>query len=120
MSKARKSAVAAAVERSIEATALRPDVAIAAEMASTVAPQLTKAVMATPEMQFATNKEPWFQSYVIVGSLVTLVAGSYGLVLDFTDGTLPTVADLTPQLAGIFGAGVALYGRWFATKPIGG
>ncbi len=67
----------------------------------------------------ATNNEPWFQSRVTLGAIVTLVGGVYQLVLDFTDGTMPTADSLTAQLGIIAGAAVVLYGRWVARKPIG-
>jgi hypothetical protein len=119
MTKSRKRSVAAAVERAVEDAARRPDVPIADGLAEVAAGKIADAVMATPEVKFATDREPWFQSYVTLGSLVALVGGSYGLGYDFFDGSIPTPSELTAHLPGVFGPLLALYGRWFATKPLG-
>lgn len=61
MSKTRKAAVAAAVERSIEQTAVRPDVYIANDSARVVAEQLTPAILrqaVEPVLQRLANDEP--------------------------------------------------------------
>lgn len=54
-----------------------------------------------------------------MGWLVLSAAGTYGLVLDFLDGTLPTAESLTAQVVVIAGAALTLYGRWAAKKPLG-
>ena len=119
MTKSRKRSVAAAIERAVEDAARRPDVPIADGLAEVAAVKIADAVMASPEVKFATNGEPWFQSYVTLGSLVALVGGCYGLGYDFLDGSIPTPSELTAHLPGVFGPLLALYGRWFATKPVG-
>ena len=119
MTKSRKRSVATAVERAVEGAARRPDVPIADGLAEVAAAKIANAVMAAPEVKFATNGEPWFQSYVTLGSLVALVGGCYGLGYDFLDGSIPTPSELTAHLPGVFGPLLALYGRWFATKPVG-
>jgi predicted cupin superfamily sugar epimerase len=119
MTKSRKRTVVTAVERAIEDAARRPDVPIADGLAEVTAVKLADAVMATPEVNFAVNGEPWFQSYVTLGSLVALVGGCYGLGYDFLDGSIPTPSELTAHLPGVFGPLLALYGRWFALKPVG-
>jgi hypothetical protein len=72
-----------------------------------------------PEIISATNNEPWFASRVTIGALAGLVGGSYGLVLDVLDGTLPTPESVTAQVVVIGGAALTLYGRWAARRPIG-
>ena len=119
MTKSRKDSVAAAVERAVEDAARRPDLPIADGLAEVAAVKIADAVMATPEVKFAVNGEPWFQSYVTLGSLVALVGGCYGLGYDFLDGSIPMPSELTAHLPGVFGPLLALYGRWFATKPGG-
>lgn len=119
MTNSRKRSVAAAVERAVGDAARRPDVPIADGLAEVAAVKIAGAVMAAPELKFATNGEPWYQSYVTLGSLVALVGGCYGLGYDFLDGSIPTPPELTAHLPGVFGPLLALYGRWFATKPVG-
>jgi hypothetical protein len=120
MTKSRKRSVAAAVERAVEDAARRPDVPIADELVDVTSVKIAGAVLSAPEMKFATNGEPWFQSYVTLGSLVALVGACYGLGYDFLDGSIPTPSELTTHLPGVLGPLLALYGRWFATKPLGG
>lgn len=119
MTKSRKQSVTAAIERAVENAARRPDVPIADGLTEVTAVKIATAVMAAPEVKFATNGEPWFQSYVTLGSLVALVGGLYGLSYDFLDGSIPMPSELTAHLPGVFGPLLALYGRWFATKPVG-
>jgi len=115
----RQQRLAAAVESSIETAALRRDVPIDDDVAGIVAEKVAPAVLASPELQHAMNAEPWIQSRVTIGAVVAIIAGGYGLALDFTDGTLPTVDALVSQLGTIGGAAMVLYGRWVATKPLG-
>jgi hypothetical protein len=119
MTKSRKRSVAAAVERAVEDAARLPDVPIGDGLAEVAAVKIAAAVMAAPEVKFPADGEPWFQSYVTLGSLVAMVGGVYGLGYDFLDGTIPTPSELTAHLPGVFGPLLALYGRWFATKPVG-
>ncbi len=79
---------------------------------------ITKEVAAVAVNQ--ANLEPWYQSRVTIGALITLVSGLYALGLDFADGTPPAVDSLTAQLGAIVGAATVLYGRWIARKPLGG
>jgi hypothetical protein len=123
MTKSRKRTVATAVERAIEDAARQPDLPIADGLAGVAAVKIAGAVMAAPELKFATNGEPWFQSYVTLGSHVALVGGCYGLRYDFLNGTIPTPSELTAHLPGVFGPLLALYlllsgrsTRWLAPR----
>lgn len=65
-----------------------------------------------------TNSEPWFQSRVTLGSVASVMGAVTALLNMFATG------DFDPVIAGgaiatLLGAGVALYGRWFAKKAIG-
>ncbi|MDR6759406.1 hypothetical protein J2Y48_004722 [Mycoplana sp. BE70] len=62
----------------------------------------------------------WATAKLTIGALAALVGGSYALVLDFADGSLPTPDSFTAQIAVIGGAALTLYGRWVARRPIGG
>jgi len=108
-----KSKMAAAVISTIA----NPDVPAKSGAAGPIIDAAFKSV--GPEIINATNAEPFYQSRVTIGAIMTLIGGSYSLVLDFMDGVPPGVDDLTGQLTAIVGAGVVLYGRWVATKPLG-
>ncbi len=99
------------------ATIANPDVPAKSDAAAPIIDAAFKAVGA--EIINATNAEPFYQSRVTIGAIMTLMGGSYSLVLDFMDGVPPGVDDLTGQLTAIIGAAVVLYGRWVATKPFG-
>ncbi|MFM9859108.1 hypothetical protein RUR49_11550, partial [Pseudoxanthobacter sp. M-2] len=75
----------AAIERAVEAAERPPDVPIAGGLVEVAAVKFADAVMGAPAVKFATNGEPWFQSYVTLGSLLALVGGCYGLGYDFLD-----------------------------------
>jgi hypothetical protein len=74
-----------------------------------------------PVVVNATNKELWYQSRVIVGTAVSLIAiGARfaGVQMDVMDQN--TITDLVLQLASVIGGAYALYGRMKAgLKPIG-
>jgi hypothetical protein len=99
------------------ATIAKPDVPAKSGAAGPIIDAAIKSV--GPEIISATNSEPFYQSRVTIGAIMTLIGGSYALVLDFMDGVPPGVDDLTGQLTAIIGAGVVLYGRWAAKRPIG-
>lgn len=123
MSKARKSAVAAAVERSIEQSARRPDVAIANDNARDVAAQLTPAIMrqvVEPVLEHAGNNEPWYRSRVTWGAIISTaipLLGALGIAVDWIDPD--EAAALGVALGTAIGGAVTLYGRWKATRPLG-
>ena len=65
-----------------------------------------------------TNNEPWIQSRVTLGAL----GGTFGAVAVilnmFATGDVDVV-QLSGALATLIGAGVTLWGRWAAKKPLG-
>ena len=70
-----------------------------------------------PVLEHESNQEPWYQSRVTLGSIGTIVTSAFGIVAlcraGVTDGEL-----YAAPIAAAVGAGVALYGRWRATRPI--
>lgn len=85
--------------------------------AAQIATDVTNEVAAVVVNQ--ANLEPWYQSRVTLGALITLVSGTYALGLDCFDGSPPSPDSLTAQLGAIVGAATVLYGRWFARRPLG-
>lgn len=83
---------------------------------------ITSKVMSevAPIVAHATNNEPWWQSRVTLGALMAAVAGVLGIFgYAFPEETQGKVMDLVIALGPIIGAGLALYGRWAAKKPLG-
>jgi hypothetical protein len=123
MSKTRKAAVAAAVVKSIEQTARRPDVAIANDNAREVAEQLTPAIMrqaVEPVLEHLANAEPWYQSRVTWGAIISTAVpllGAVGIAVDWIDPD--EAAALGVALGTVIGGALTLYGRWKAKRPLG-
>lgn len=78
-----------------------------------------------PRMKHITNQEPWYQSRVTWGSLVSIAAGALGLIgyaewderrqLELVEQIMALVPVVGPILGGVF----SLIGRWVSTKPLG-
>lgn len=85
--------------------------------APAVAKEIAKDL--APVIEFKTNNEPWFQSYVTLGSFGGIL-GSLGVIISMIAD--PSTFEPTlfgGAVAGIVGPLVALYGRWKAKRPIG-
>lgn len=68
---------------------------------------------------FLSNNEPWWQSWVTVGSIAPILAGMFSEVALIKSGVWDAelhAAAIVPVIGGF----TALYGRWIARKPIGG
>lgn len=94
------------------ATAATPadNAIITASVASSVAPLIANA----------TNSEPWYQSHVTIGAIVSIVIPVLSLV--GIKANVITADQLTAIItaAGVLVGGlVTLYGRWVAKKPLG-
>lgn len=86
-----------------------------------VAP-VTKAVAdkVVPAVLHATNNEPWYQSRVTWGAIVSIATGVLGALGVATDWIDPDqVIALGLGFGSVAGGLVTLYGRWKARKPIG-
>jgi hypothetical protein len=79
----------------------------------------------TPRLRHVTNQEPWYQSRVTWGSLISIAAGVLGIIgyaewderqqAERVDQIMALVPVVMPILGGVF----SLIGRWFSTKPLG-
>lgn len=80
----------------------------------------TATVKAGPVIKNQTNDEPWYQSRVTLSAILAIVSGllaAFGYALpDELQGQLLEIAVAAgPVIAGVG----AIYGRWFAKKPLG-
>lgn len=91
------------------------------QVSNSEAPAVTREIVKdlAPQIEFKTNNEPWFQSYVTLGSLGTVITSIGFIISDLSNGGGIDTATMGQSIAVILGAAVALYGRWIAKKPIG-
>lgn len=74
----------------------------------------------TPIILHATNNEPWYQSRVTLGALLSILTGALGAAGVATDWIDPDqIIALVLAIGPVLGGMVSLYGRWKARKPIG-
>jgi len=105
----------AAVERGLD-TAAQSDYV---ELSQKAVPAATGAVIRElgPTITNMTNNEPLYQSRVLLGSIAAIVTSSFGIYAlwsaGITDGEL-----YAPPIGAILSAGVAIYGRLIARKPL--
>lgn len=81
-----------------------------------------KVLMAVePVIAHATNNEPWYQSRVTIGSYIAMAAPVVGPLIghSFSPEEQALITTVVAGILTIGGAGLALYGRWFAKKPLG-
>ncbi|WP_062228971.1 hypothetical protein [Aureimonas frigidaquae] len=82
-------------------------------------PRLIDAVADSllPGVQHLANKEPWYASRVTWGAIISGLAPLLGLGAGWLDAELGATALASAGAA--IGAGLTLYGRWRAQRPIG-
>jgi muramidase (phage lysozyme) len=88
--------------------------------AQEVATQVIERVQQIPEVQHATNTEPWYQSRVMIGAWVSMiagVAGALGFVLSPDD--IELIVGAIVAIGSVVGGLTTLYGRWKAKRPLG-
>lgn len=73
-----------------------------------------------PIVAHATNNEPWWQSRVTLGALLAAIAGVLGIFgFSLAPEDQSKILDLIVAIGPVVGGAIALYGRWFAKKPLG-
>ena len=112
LTEALRPAVAGAVTQAIR----RENVVTLGGNEGAIADAVSKDVARTVINQ--TNNEPWYQSTVTLGALVTLITAGYSFAWNVSHDGLPPPADFATQVGPIVGAVVTLYGRWVSTKPL--
>lgn len=77
------------------------------------------ATAVTPAILHATNNEPWYQSRVTWGAIVSIATGvlsALGVATDWIDPDQAIALGL--GVGSVVGGAITLYGRWKARKPI--
>ena len=72
------------------------------------------------KVEHVTNNEPWYQSRVTIGALVSMgtgMAGLFGVAVSPQDAE--AIVAICMALGTAAGGAITLYGRWAAKKPIG-
>lgn len=73
-----------------------------------------------PLVEHATNTEPWYQSRVTLGAILSGLTPVLALAgWQMTPETRDLVVAAIVGAAPLLGAALTLYGRWRATRPIG-
>ena len=73
-----------------------------------------------PQMVHEANAEPWYQSRVTIGALVSIGTGVLalsGIILTPEDTAL--IVSVATSIGAVAAGALTLYGRWKAKKPIG-
>lgn len=111
-------AIKAIIASGVREVAFDPNSRLTTAEAGPVAKAITEQVL--PGLQHATNTEPWYQSRVTWGAIVSIgtgLLGAIGVATDWLDAE--TAVALGMGLGSVIGGAVTLYGRWKARKPIG-
>lgn len=74
----------------------------------------------TPVVEHLTNQEPWYQSRVTWGAIISIatpVLGALGISVGWLDPDLAVA--ISTAAVSLVGGVLTLYGRWKARKPLG-
>lgn len=96
----------------------RDDVPVSNRNAPAVAEAIAERL--APQMVNKANAEPWYQSRVTIGALVSIGTGVLalsGIILTPEDTAL--IVSMATSIGAVAAGGLTLYGRWKAKKPIG-
>lgn len=102
----------------VREVALNPGTALTTAEAPAVAKAIAAEVL--PGVLHVTNNEPWYQSRVTWGAIISVgtgVLGAFGVATDWLDAEEAIALGI--GLGSVVGGLVTLYGRWKARKPIG-
>lgn len=113
-----KSLVRNVIMDAVSATVARPDVPAKPDAVGPIVEAVSREV--APLVANATNSEPWYQSRVTIGALVSIIIpllGFLGISSDVIDPDQLTA--LIMAGGALFGGLFSLYGRWKAKRPIG-
>jgi Na+-transporting NADH:ubiquinone oxidoreductase subunit NqrC len=106
------------VTNALKEQASKPDSTLEKKDVPKVATAVTKEMTAVVE--HATNNEPWYQSRVTWGAVISIILPILGTLGVATDTINPDeLVALCVAGGTVVGGILTLYGRWAARKPIG-
>jgi len=110
-----------AVTGALARVAARSDNPLTPDLVPAIAAAVADEAAADPALRHAANSEAWYASRVTWGALIAAIAPILGIVLGRTIGAddQAAIVELGTAAGTLIGAGLALYGRWFARTPIG-
>lgn len=122
MNKAIRNAVLTAAIAGAQAAAASPNIAIERSAVGPVAESVANEL--APRLEHLTNAEPWYQSRVTWGALLSAVGATSALlgypIAEEMQSRILEVITLWTAFGGLVsGPVLTLWGRWAAKKPIG-
>lgn len=106
------------VNRTLDNLAASPSIDMTTAEASAMKPAIIKEMSSVITNQ--TNQEPWYQSRVTWGAILTAAAGLAGVFgYAFPAEVQGKVIDAIIAAGPLIGAAVVLYGRYIGKKPLG-
>ena len=109
--------IKAIIASGVREVAINPNTPLTTAEAGPVAKAIADQVL--PGLQHVTNTEPWYQSRVTWGAVVSIATGllgAVGVATDWIDADQAVSVGLA--LGTVVGGLVTLYGRWRARQPI--
>lgn len=115
-----RDAVIGAVVSAVSQVAQSPATSLQPVDVRDVSKEIQNKIAADPVVQHVTNTEPWYQSKVTLGAIVSIAMPLLGLLGVSTNVlTADQLTGIVVAGGTIFGGLVTLWGRWKARKPIG-
>jgi hypothetical protein len=110
--------VAGAVVAALTAAASNPANSLEKRDVSHTAEKVIANVV--PMVEHVTNQEPWYQSRVTWGAIVSTaipILGAFGVATDWIEPDEAVAFGVA--LGSLIGGVITIYGRWRAKKPLG-
>lgn len=106
-----------AIEKKIADTVIRPEVPAKLDAIEPITEAVLEEV--APQIEHLTNSEPWWQSRVTLGAIIIIVTrllAHFGYKIP--EELHGAILDLLIAFGPYFGAGLALWGRYGARRPL--
>ena len=88
--------------------------------AQDVSDHVVQRLAEIPEIKFETNTEPWYQSRVTIGAILSSIAGVLAILgVSVTPEGISALTGAILGLGAFVGGCITLYGRWKARVPLG-
>ena len=119
MNRKMKSVLTAAALAGVTSAINSPTTTVGAADRAEITQEVVKAV--EPIVANMTNQEPWYQSRVTWGAIITFASPVIGQIIghQVTAEEQAMVVGIACAVGGAIGGILTLYGRWVAKRPIG-